>query len=90
MIYYESKKDVKRQVYVDTLNNAFNGSLLTRRNIFTISHQRKRMGSEINTSIFLFYFFLLFHLTLGHLISSGFDSQKIILKLVFCFVLMKF
>lgn len=38
MMYYENKKDVKRQVYVDTLNT-FNDILLTRRNIFKISHQ---------------------------------------------------
>lgn len=80
MMYYENKKDVKRQVYVDTLN-AFNDILLTRRNIFKISHQWERMGGEINNISTSFFYSLIWTL-----VSSSFDSQKIFLKLLFCFV----
>lgn len=53
MIYYENKKDVKRQVYVDTLNT-FNGILLTRMNVFKISTSEKEWGEINNISTFIF------------------------------------
>ena len=37
MVYSESKKDVKRQAYVDPLNT-FDAILLTGRSAFKISH----------------------------------------------------
>jgi len=51
MMYYENKKDVKRQVYVDTLNS-FDAIHLTGKYAFKISHQQEGKKSAI---------FLLFH-----------------------------
>lgn len=74
MMYYENKKDVKRQVYVDTLNS-FDAIHLTGKYAFKITHQREGKESAV---------FLLFHCfiwMLSHLVCSGFDSQMSFQKL---------
>lgn len=53
MMYSENKKDVKRQVYVDTLNS-FDAIHLTGKYAFKISHQREGKSQQ-----YFFFFTLL-------------------------------
>jgi len=61
MMYYENKKDVKRQVYVDTLNS-FDAIHLTGKYAFKISHQQEGKKSAI---------FLIFHSFIWMLSNLG-------------------
>lgn len=46
-MYYESKKDVKREVYEDTLHT-FDAILLTGRDVFELAHQCEGGKSAIS------------------------------------------
>lgn len=46
-MYYESKKDVKREVYEDTLHT-FDAILLTGRDVFELTHQCEGGKSAIS------------------------------------------
>lgn len=76
MMYSENQKDVKRQVYVDTLNS-FAAIHLTGKYAFQISYQWEGKKSAISL---LFHSFIWM---LSHLVCSGFDSQMSFQKLSF-------
>lgn len=52
-MYYESKKDVKRQVYENT-SHTFDAILLTGRDIFELAHQCEGEKSPISLLLYSF------------------------------------